>query len=377
MNISPSRPHAPHTYRSPRRFGRPVTALLCAASLVVVTACSAPQEPEEVAAGQTITVVDDAGRTVELDGPVESAVVANRYNSELIRAMGDIDKVISVDTNTAQDRAYWPQFDPDNVIGKGQSELNVEKIIELDPEVLILPRNGKVDEYAAALEPVGIQVLTVTGWDNGDFASQLEILGTAFGNEEGAQEVTEFFESTRSDITDRVGDVDPQKTVYWEYGDPFTTAVPGTSNDGWHQMIVAAGGINMFGDPNLQGDTVDPERILDKDPDLILKTTSGGALKNTGVYTPPADGEFETIGEEMVARPGWSEMQAVRDGNVHMITGFAGGGLGKIIGSVYLAKWLYPEEMADINPDEVFAEWLDLQGVDFVEGHTYTVSAAG
>ena len=104
MNISPSRPHAPHTYRSPRRFGRPVTALLCAASLVVVTACSAPQEPEEVAAGQTITVVDDAGRTVELDGPVESAVVANRDNIELIRAMGGIDKVISVDTNTAQDR---------------------------------------------------------------------------------------------------------------------------------------------------------------------------------------------------------------------------------------------------------------------------------
>ena len=78
-----------------------------------------------------------------------------------------------------------------------------------------------------------------------------------------------------------------------------------------------------------------------------------------------------------MARPGWSDLQAVRDGNVHMITGFAGGGLGKIIGSVYLAKWLYPEEMADINPDEVFAEWLDLQGVDFVEGHTYTVSAAG
>ena len=244
MNIFPSRPHAPHTDRSPRRFARPLTALLSAASLVVVTACSAPQEPDEVAAGQTITAVDDAGRTVELDGPVESAVVANRYNSELIRAMGDIDKVISVDTNTAQDRAYWPQFDPDNVIGKGQSELNVEKIIELDPEVLILPRNGKVDEYAAALEPVGIQVLTVTVGTTaicvptGDFRHRLR-------QREGAQEVTEFFESTRSDITDRVV-TSTCRRPYWEYGDPFTTAVPGTSNDGWHQMIAAAGGINMF-----------------------------------------------------------------------------------------------------------------------------------
>ncbi len=366
--------------RARRALGLPLsrtalTALFAGLGLVVASACSAPEEPEQEALGETITVIDDAGRTVELDGPVQSAVVANRYNSELIRAMGEIDKVISVDANTAQDRAYWPQFDPGNVIGQGQSELNVEKIIELDPEVLILPRNGKVDEYAAALEPVGIKVLTVTGWDNGDFAPQLEILGTAFGNEEGAQEVIEFFESTKNDIDERVGGIEDKKSVYWEYGDPFTTAIPSTSNDGWHQMIVAAGGVNMFGDPELEGDTIDPEQILQTDPDLILKTTSGGALKNTGVYTPPAEGEFAVVGEEMVQRPGWSGLSAVRDGDVHMITGFAGGGLGKIIGSGYLATWLYPDEMEGFDPDEVFARWLDLQGVEMVDGHTYTVPA--
>lgn len=350
-------------------------ALLATFGLMATTACSAPEQPSEDARGQTITVVDDAGRTVEFDGPIESAVVANRYNSELIRAMGDIDKVIAVDTNTAQDRVYWSRFDPGNVIGKGQSELNVEKIIELDPEVLILPRNGKVDEYAAALEPVGIKVLTVTGWDNADLAAQLDILGSAFGNEAGAEKVTEFFESTRSAIADRVGAVEPKKTVYWEYGDPFTTAIPGTSNDGWHQMIVAAGGVNIFGDPNLEGDTVDPEQVLSIDPDLILKTTSGGALKNTGVYTPPADGEFASIGQEMIARPGWSDLEAVRSGNVHMITGFAGGGLGKIVGAAYLAKWLYPEQMSDIDPGDIFSKWLDLQGMDMIEGHVHTVPA--
>lgn len=362
--------------RRPRVSRGKVVALLTMLGLVVTTACSAPEQPSETAAEETITVVDDAGRTVEFDGPIETAVVANRYNSELIRAMGDIDKVISVDSNTAQDRVYWSQFDPDNVIGKGQSELNVEKIIELDPEVLILPRNGNVDEYAAALEPVGIKVLTVTGWDNGDFASQLEILGSAFGNESGAEKVTEFFESTKADIADRVGGIEPKKTVYWEYGDPFTTAIPGTSNDGWHQMIVAAGGVNMFGDPTLEGNTVDPEEILAADPDLVLKTTSGGALKNTGVYTPPADGEFASIGQEMVTRPGWPELTAVREGNVHMITGFAGGGLGKIVGSAYLATWLYPEEMAGFDPDAVFSRWLELQGMDMPEGHVFTVPSA-
>lgn len=356
-------------------FLRWLAAFFVVTGLVAVSACSAPDEPEDTDNGTTITVVDDADRTVELDGPVTRAVVANRYNSELIRAMGAIDNVVSVDTNTAQDRAYWGDFDPDNVIGKGQSELNLEKIIEIDPEVLILPRNGKVEEYAEKLEPAGIKVLTVTGWDNAKLPRQLEILGTAFGKEEGAQKVSDFFTQTQASVTDRVAGIDPRRTVYWEYGDPYTTAVPGTSNDGWHNMIVSGGGANIFGDPSFQGDTVDPEEVLRANPDLIVKTTSGGALKNTGVYTPPVDGEFASIGQEMISRPGWSGMSAVREGNVHLMTGFAGGGLGKVIGTVYIAKWLYPNEMSDIDPDAVFAEWMSMQGMDAVNGHFYSVPA--
>lgn len=349
-------------------------ALLMATGLSVA-ACSAPGGPDQASSDTSITIVDDAGRTVTLDGPITKAVVANRYNSELIRAMGSIDNVVAVDTNTAQDRAYWSQFDPDNTIGKGQSELNLEKIIEIDPEVLILPRNGSVDEYAAKLEPAGIKVLTVTGWDNENLTAQIEMLGAAFGNEEGAQKVSDFFTATQAAVDKRIGAITPKKTVYWEYGDPFTTAVPGSSNDGWHQMVVKAGGVNIFGDPSLQGATVDPEAILRADPDLIVKTTSGGALKNTGVYTPPAEGEFASIAQEMAGRPGWSGLQAVRDGNLRLMTGFSGGGLGKVIGTVYVASWLYPDEMADVDPDAVFAEWLRLQGVAPVDGHVFAAPA--
>lgn len=355
-------------------FLRWFIAALSVTALFAATSCSAPDEPDQTAAGKGITVIDDAGRTVTLDGPISEAVVANRYNSELIRAMGSIDKVVAVDTNTAQDRVYWSQFDLANTIGKGQSELNLEKIIEIGPDALILPRNGKVDEYAQKLEPAGIDVLTVTGWDNKNIHKQLELLGTALDNDAGAQTVSGFFDATQATIDERVGGMAPKKTVYWEYGDPYTTAVPGTSNDGWHNMIVSAGGINMFGDTELEGNTVDPEAILRANPDLIVKTASGGALKNTGVYTPPADGEFASIGDEMVNRRGWPELDAVRGGNVHMMTGFAGGGLGKVIGSVYITSWLYPEQMSDVNPDSVFAEWMRMQGMDPVDGHFYTVS---
>ena len=125
---------------------------------------TAPTATPDAEEPTTKVVVDGLGREVEIPWPVERAVVANRYNSELIRACGAIDRVIAVDTNTAQDRVYWSQFDPDNVIGKGQSELNYEKIVDLGAQVLITPKNGTYEQDQEMLEPFGIKVLVVTGW---------------------------------------------------------------------------------------------------------------------------------------------------------------------------------------------------------------------
>lgn len=83
----------------------------------------------------TVTLTDNAGREVELSVPVDRAVCALRYNNELIRACGAIDHIISVDMNTAQDREYWGMFNPEQVIGKSQKELDYEKIVELNPNL--------------------------------------------------------------------------------------------------------------------------------------------------------------------------------------------------------------------------------------------------
>lgn len=317
------------------------------------------------------TVVDDVGRTVTFEAPVTKAVVANRYNSELIRAMGSIDKVNAVDKNTAQDRVYWKRFDPDQVIGSGQSDLNYEQIIKLAPQVLITPKNGSYEKDAEQLGKAGIKVVVVTGWDNPQLTKQMDILGTVFDNTQGAEKVKDFYTSTMGAVKQRVGDVSPKKSVYWEYGDPYTTCIPGTSNDGWHQMLVAAGAINIFGDPKLAGQSIDPEKVLTANPDLIVKTTSGKALKNTGVYTPPSPQEMTEIVAEMTARPGWADLKAVKDRNLYVATGFAEGGLGKAIGTTYVAKWLYPNQMKDIDPDQVFARWMQMQGEPPISGHTY------
>ena len=120
---------------------------------------------------------DDVGREIVLEKPLTKVVVASRYNNELIRAIGSIKNVISVDDNTAQDRVYWKDFDPKNSIGKGQNNLNYEKIIELAPEALITPRNSSYEKDIEQLSKAGIKVIVVTGWDNAHMPEQIERLG--------------------------------------------------------------------------------------------------------------------------------------------------------------------------------------------------------
>lgn len=318
-----------------------------------------------------INFKDDVGRDIVLDKPLTRVVVASRYNNELIRAIGNIKNVISVDTNTAQDRVYWKEFNPKEVIGKGQTQLNYEKIIELNPEALITPRNSSYKKDIEQLEKVGIKVIVVTGWDNANMPEQISRLGKIFGNKEGADKLIKFYTETLNKVKERVSKVKNKKTIYWEYGDPFTTAIPGTSNDGWVSMMKNAGGINIFDDPTIKGKTIDPEKILLENPDLIIKTTSGLALKNTGVYTAPSTEEYDTIIKEMITRSGWSDLKAVKNKNFYITTGFCAGGLGKLIGIVYTAKWLYPDLMKDIDADKIFTEWMNMQGVSFPKNHVY------
>lgn len=49
-----------------------------------------------------------------------------------------------------------------NSIGKGQNNLNYEKIIELAPEALITPRNSSYEKDVEQLSKVGIKVIVVT-----------------------------------------------------------------------------------------------------------------------------------------------------------------------------------------------------------------------
>ena len=125
---------------------------------------------EPTANAETQTITDSLGRSVEIPNPVTSCVVANAYNTEIINAIGAFDRVIGVDYNIYQDKESWKNaFTEDMVIGKDQKDLNYEKIIELNPQVLILTGNGTYEEAESQLEPFGIKVIVCDAYYTDQF----------------------------------------------------------------------------------------------------------------------------------------------------------------------------------------------------------------
>ena len=261
-------------------------------------------------APETITLTDNVGREVELPYPVETAAVALRYTNELIRACGAIDHVIAVDLNTAQDRDYWGMFDPENVIGKGQRELDYEQIIKLAPQVLILPANGSYEEAIEKLEPFGIKVFVISGYDTDDFVNQCENIGKMFNVEDKADAFCQYFTDKLAYIDEQLKDVEP-RTYYYEGNTDYATILEG---DTFYRMFELAHARNIFAEDaeGINAKEVDPEAVIQRDPDVIVKCiTPDAARSGTGLYSPPPLEQFREVYQSIISRPAWDSVKAV------------------------------------------------------------------
>lgn len=339
----------------------------------------AVEEEEEGSEGdagekRTESIVDDVGRVVELEVPVDSAIAYNNYSLEYIRAIGAADRIVAMQSGADEQPEYWGEgFDLSTFAGN-QGEPDWEQVAESAPDVVILPRNGAYEEAEERLERFDTKVVVITGWDATKHVENVSKLGVIFGEEEGAQELNEFYNEYMTMIEERLADVE-RKPIYWETGSEFHTVVPGS---GWHDMLQAAKVQNIYGDitssvieagaeGSVHAFQVDPENVLLREPEIIVN-------RGHSQYESSSD-ELREYLEDMVQRPGWDEIPAVQSNDVYSITRFAGGAVSKMIGSLHVANWAYPDQFEDVDPNEVFQEWIEeFQGVPMPEPGSHTAS---
>ncbi len=330
--------------------------------MLVAGGCQSPSE-QQASSVDTQVITDSIGREVTVPKDVRRVAVANAYNTEIINALGVIDRVIGVDGNIYQDQGgYGNRFGADAVIGKSQRELNYEKIIELNPQVLILTGNGAVQEATEKLEPFGIAVLVVDAYYTDQFGQTCDIMGKLFNKEQEAAELKHFFLDKLDYIQQQLKDV-PKRSVYFEYRRIGNTTVPG---DYFYWMVEYSGAHNIFREA--QAVAIDPEQVVVLNPSYIVKVSDPISKSN---YIPPTKEKTDEIKAELVGRPGWDEIDAVKNDRILLLSHYVHGGASKLVGTMYIAKYMYPEYLPDLHPEEVFKTWLEkYQHLEYISGHT-------
>ena len=338
-----------------------------ASSSKASSAVSASSEKSSSAsAAEFVTIVDAVDREVEIPAEVTRVGVINRYNLELLRACGHIDKVVAVDESIIENHIYWPEFSEEQSFGS-QSEVNYETIAELGPQVVVTPFYS--EDVEKALAPFDIPVVALIGYDQ-DVNRQVGIVESILGETEKSAALRSFYQDLYDELSSVAATIpeEEKKTAVWESIKDYSIA---NGSNTWGEMIELPGGINVFSDASFESSDVDAEAFIVADPDYIFKMVAGSGVDLSG-YTPPSEEDYLTAQSAYLERPGFGEIQAVKDGNVFFVTSFCYGGMGKMIGSAYIAKLMYPEYYTDLDPDEVFATWMEtFQNIDFVEGHTW------
>jgi iron complex transport system substrate-binding protein len=325
-----------------------------------------------------LTLIDSADRTVTIPKPVERIVVLWDNPPEEIRALGAIDRIVGIDTATAGKGEFYvggPVFFPElmdvPVVGSSD-EPNYEMIIDLDTDVVVMLSSYPPlpDEVQEILAPVGISVVGLDFYRVEVFYKELAILGYILDTEERAEEYINFFQSWTDRIDEVVKDLEPEekKTVYFEGVKKYQSYGGAGYGCGIPGIVRAAGGTCLYDDVSEYSFEVDPEDLVDRNPDAIFKGTgigdSGFSLTDTS--------EFEEIRGELMSRPEMSLVTAVKNGDVYVISWGVAGGARKIFGPVFMAKCLYPDKFKDMDPHDFIKEYLEeWQGIPYQGVYIY------
>lgn len=270
-------------------------------ALVGCTGAKAPEASESagVAGPEPISVVDDAGRTVEVARNPQRFVSLAPSNTEILFALALGDKVVGV-----TDFCDYPE-EAKAIEKVGGIEPNLEKIVALNPDlVLAIGGSPAQVEKATEMEKLGLTVLVLEPGDIEGIMANVDLVGQAAGAEKEASELVAELRKRFDDITARVKGAESRPKVFFELDatDPSKPYTPGPGSF-IDALITLAGGSNIGAGAKMQWAQLSTEEIIAQDAEVIVL----------------GDANYGVTAEMVKERPGWSVITAVKNAAIYPI----------------------------------------------------------
>ena len=258
----------------PRFLASGVALFLIAFSLVVFA--------------ESISVTDDSGIAVSFNKSPERVISLLPSLTESVCALGKCSTLIGIDRFS-----NWPRSIENLPKLGGMSDINIERIIQLKPDVVLLEKASPV---IARLNGLGIKTFAFDIKSMGDEERALQKLDSILGTSESARvwnQIQQQITRANKQLLSR----DKKISVYFEVNSaPFAAGRNSFIGD----ILTRLGLVNIIPESLGPFPKINPEFVIQSNPEIILLSTS-------------------TL-VDIQNRPGWKSIPAVAKNRVCIFT---------------------------------------------------------
>jgi ABC-type Fe3+-hydroxamate transport system substrate-binding protein len=259
---------------------------------------------------------DDFGDPISFDPPAQRIVSLNPTTTEIIFAIGAGSRLVG--------RTHWDSW-PDSAklipdVGDALRP-NIEAVLGARPDLVILYASSDNRGAAQKLRAAGIRTVAIRIDSIAQFRRATLLLGRLLGESTRATNVVDSVQHTLDSVRAATRDLPPVTVFYHTWEKPLIT-IGGQSF--LNELVLIAGGKNIYGDIDAISPVVTIEDVIRKDPDVLL--------------VGPA------AAKSILSSPAWQALNAVRQGKVFaydtMVVGRPSVTLG--MAAVDIARLLHP-----------------------------------
>lgn len=271
---------------------------MCFAGCVILTAATLLAL---VPSARALDVVDDTGATLRLARPAARIVSLAPHVTELLFAAGAGERVVGA--VAFSDHPAEAQALPR--VGDTHA-LDLERIVALDPDLVVAWRSGSPGAQLDVLRALGIPVYWSEPRTLDAIGDAIERIGALAGTDAAARQAARAYRERLAALRERGRGRAPVDVFHQIWDQPLMTV------NGRHlisQVIVLCGGRNVFSALPPLAPQISAEAVLEADPEVI-GTAGSGSPRDAGLgawlawpqLTAVARGNLYVVGHEEISR---------------------------------------------------------------------------
>ncbi len=325
---------------------------------------------------QELYYVDVDGAVNCMHYPVKTIISTYEQNTKQLVTLNAMSMCIGVDEGSSTLAYLNGAFVDKGVLTSSErKDPAATKIIQYNPDIVV---TGTRSIYCQTLESAlpenrtSMDIVRISSFEDNNVLSGTLTLGFMLGLYDKGKEYVDWCDVIINKVEETVNNLGPDQIV--------KVLVPRGQYDNWqttfngprggkYETSIAAGSYNLIKENLTSSSTnvvVTEEWVngLKDRLDMIVSIVYGGF--DNAKFKGYTNEEYYDMTCDY-----YKPLTTSYGTEIHVLDNIVGQGTTYIIGVVYMAKWFYPEEFAEFNPDALFQDYIN----KFMPGFEFDVAA--